>query len=109
MSNPRGRRDTPVENQATEIPGQAASSNDAVRPDAHYNRLDISAQFHLTSQTSRLLPQHTQSTAPESSGHDRRVRAASTGAPDKLFLVHGGASCNKQVSGVSPFRKGIVL
>jgi hypothetical protein len=109
MSTPRGRRDSPADNQATEIPGQAASSNDAVPPAAHYNRLDISPQFHLTPQSPRHLLLHTQSTARENSGYDRRVRAASTTFPDKLFLVHGGASCHKQVSGVSPFRKGIAL
>src|SRR5271155_4719355 len=101
MSMPCGRCNSPAENEAIEIPGSAASSNDAVRRAAHYNRLDIAPQFRLTPKTLRLSPRHTRPAAPENRGHVRRVRAASTSSPDKVFLVHGGASSNKQVSGVT--------
>jgi hypothetical protein len=105
MRMPRGRCDTQAANRSIEISRQVASSESA-RSAAHYNRLDISLEFHHPHLALCPRPKPVRSAAPANGGHYGRARAKSAGSSQKLFLVHGGPSCNKQVSGVTTSRKG---
>lgn len=107
MTMPRSRCDTQAANRANEIPEKAASISESARPAPHYNRLDISPEFHLSLQAPCLRPRYARPAAPANGGYDRCALAKSAGSSQKLFLVQGGASCNKQVISATSSRKGI--
>jgi hypothetical protein len=109
MSVLRGQRDIRAKDQSAGIPERHVSNSQPFRSVAHYNRLEPAPLNRVSPPARQLLHQPAQTAARPNGRCDPAIPAAGATPWNNLFLVHRGESCNKQVSGVSPFRKGIVL
>ncbi len=109
MSMPRGRRDVPAANQSAGIPKRRAPIRESFRSVIHYNRLELSPLNRLRPPARQLLHQPADTAAPPDGRRGPTILAVGASPWNNLFLVHRGESCNKQVNGVSPFRRGIAL
>jgi hypothetical protein len=109
MSVLRGQRDIRAKDHCEEILEQRTPIGKRFRGAVHYNRLELAPLNRVSPPARQLLHQHAQTAARPNGRCDPAIPAAGATPWNNLFLVHRGESCNKQVSGVSPFRKGIVL
>lgn len=102
------RGDAEPRNRSEKIPEWNASVNELPTSAAYYNRLD----FRLLNRVFRattLLPQSTRAAAKKNGCDDSLVRGKSLASPAYVLRMSGGKSCNKQVRGVTRFRRGIAL
>jgi hypothetical protein len=98
-----GRSDAWVENRIAEIPEQSAGIGEAFRCGVHYKRLDIERLKRVSPVAVQLQPQDARARARTGGGRDCGAFAVSARRWMSVFLVHGGESCNKQVSGITRF------
>jgi hypothetical protein len=100
--------DTEPRNRSEKIPEWNETINKFLTRATYYNRLD----FRLLNRVFRaptLLLQSTHAAAKKNGSDDSLVRGKSLASPAYLLLMRGGKSCNKQVWGVTRFRRGIAL
>jgi hypothetical protein len=109
MSMPSGRCDVRGIDQSAENPKHRAAIREPFRSVAHYNRLELAPMYRTSAAAKQLLHQPAHTAAPRNGRCDSVTLEVGSKSLINLFLVHPRESCNKQVSGVSPFRKGIVL
>jgi hypothetical protein len=103
MRMQRGRSDTRAGIQAAGILEQRAAISEAFRCGVHYKRLDIERLKHLSPAAVQLRVKRALSGARTNAGHDCRAFTESARRWMSFFLVRGGESCNKQVSGITRF------
>jgi hypothetical protein len=102
------RGDAEPRNRSEKIPEWNASVNELPTSAAYYNRLDLRLLNRVYRATT-LLPQSTHAAARKNGCDDSLVRGKSLASPAYVLLMSGGKSCNKQVWGVTRFRRGIAL
>jgi hypothetical protein len=107
MSKPRGRCEIRVTNQSAAIPEHGAPICEPFRSVAHYNRLELAPISRLLPAATKLLHQRADTVAPPNGRCDPTTLPVGAKPWIDLFFVHRGRSCNKQVSGVSLFPRGI--
>jgi hypothetical protein len=109
MSTSRGRCDIRATNQSVGIPKRRAHIRESFGIVIHYNRLELAPPNRVPPPAIQLLHRPGYTVAPPAGRRGPAILAVRATPWNNLFLVHRGESCNKQVSGVSSFRKGIVL
>jgi hypothetical protein len=102
------RGDAEPRNRSEKIPEWNASVSELPTRAAYYNRLDLRLLNRVFRATT-LLPQSTRAAAKKNGCDDSLVRGKSLASPAYVLLMSGGKSCNKQVWGVTRFRRGIAL
>ena len=102
------RGDAEPRNRSEKIPEWNASVSELPTRAAYYNRLDLRLLNRVFRATT-LLPQSTRAAAKKNGCDDSLVRGKSLASPAYVLRMSGGKSCNKQVRGVTRFRRGIAL